>query len=249
MKLLKNLPIHTGMKQLISILLVFFFAELSAQKEQSFILSTSGRYNFAYDDTSEFYENEDRKINELDFSLSAGRKFRNNFYYGLGFAFNMWKEEWNPGVDKPFGDNVTGWTGTSSNAVSKNNVYSPLAFLQYVANLGERAQVTLSLISQYDFEKSTEVRKLFIPGQLDNTNFITHTSETESLREYFNAGLVPGFRLNLYKSFGMNVAFGSVAYRVKTAESRLPDMDIKSSRNFTMKFTPGHWRIGFHFVF
>ncbi|TVQ15194.1 MAG: hypothetical protein EA361_06285 [Bacteroidetes bacterium] len=243
------------MKHLIAILLIFCFVEVSAQKEQNFILSTNVGYNYTYEDKSEnlpvggFFLPEDKKINDLNFSMSAGRKFSSNFYYGLGFALNMRKEEWNPDVNKPYRDKETGWTSTTSNAVSENYVYSPLAFLQYVANLGERAQVTLSLISQYDFEKSTEERKLFQPGQLGDDNFITHTSRKESTREYFNAGLMPGFRMNLYKSFGLNIAFGSVAYRIKTAESRLPDMDIKASREFIVRFRPEDWRIGLHLTF
>ncbi|MFP4060912.1 MAG: hypothetical protein ACLFUC_10560, partial [Bacteroidales bacterium] len=213
-------------------------------------------YSYTYDDKADYpapggsYIPEDRKINDLDFSMSIGRKFRSNFYYGLGFALNLWQEEWNPDVNDPFRDTIHGITFSSSNAVSKNYVYSPLAYLQYVTNLGERAQVTLTLISRYDFEKATSVNKLFQPGYMgEDDNFITHTSEKESTREYFNTGLVPGFRLYLYKGFGVNIAFGSVAYRIKTAESILPDMDIKKSREFNVRFRPEDWRIGLQLAF
>lgn len=240
------------MKHLIKFLLIFCFAELSAQKEQNFILSTHVGYNYTFEDKSDnftfdFLVPGERKIQELNLSMSVGRKFRTNFYYGLGFAINWWKDEWNPNLNEPY---PAGQTGMASSSFVSNYVYSPLAYLQYFANLGGRAQLTFSLISRYDFEKTTAGYKIFQPSPLNgDDDFTIRTSERETTWEFFYTGLVPGFRLNLYKSFGMNVAFGDVAYRIKTADSRLPDMDIKKSREFNVNFRPENWRMGFYLAF
>ncbi len=239
------------MKYFVKLLLIFCFVEVSAETERNFIIISNVGYSYDYEDISEnitsgFFQTVDREIRDFDFSLSVGRKFGSDFYYGLGFGLNFWKEAWNPDLNKPDQNYVHGWA-----SLRKDYVYSPLAYLQYVANLVERAQVTLTLISRYDFEKSIEESTLFEPWTLvgGGHTFLTRTSGKESTRQYFNAGLVPGFRVNLSKTFGLNIAFGSLVYRVKTAESKLSDLDFKKAREFNMRFHPENWRVGFHFIF
>ncbi|MFN2395477.1 MAG: hypothetical protein ABR597_07290 [Bacteroidales bacterium] len=239
------------MKYLISLFLVFYFAGLSAQSEQNFILNTNIGYNYAYEDKADDYPFDmysvprDKTINNLEFSVAIGKKFKSNFYYGIGFALNLQKTEVYPGINKPYYDSEFGYYYRSYNNVFKDYVYSPLVYLQYITNLGERFKMTVTLISQYDFEKSFAKFTRYEPVSFEN--YTTSVNTDESKREYISALLVPGFKLNLYKSFGMNVSFGSMAYRIKTAESLLPD--IKKSREFAIDFKPENWTLGFHLYF
>ncbi|MFP4060913.1 MAG: hypothetical protein ACLFUC_10565 [Bacteroidales bacterium] len=261
------------MKHLIKLIFIFCFVELSAQTEQNFMLNTNLGYSYSYEDKADYstYSWEsmhlvDRKYNDFSYSVSIGRRLYTNFYYGLGIAWNTGKTEINPDADKP----LPGTTGYSAfynrtNIVIKSNVVSPLVYLQYFMNLSERMHFTLDLVSQYDFVKFTDDSYRYefepvntglpdsdptwLPGNSSLHPVITGSYNEEDDQQYFNIGIHPGFRLNVYKSFGMNVAFGSVAYRIKTAESRLPDWDFKKSREFTIKFTPENWRVGFHLAF
>lgn len=242
------------MKYLFTLFLIFSIAELSAQNEHNFILNTSLGYNYSYEDKAEnlpyggTYRLSDKEINDLKLSVAIGRKLRSNFYYGLGFSLNLRKNELNPGVNKPHYDSDFGIYFETSNSVSQWSVYSPLAYLQYNLNLSEKSRFVLTLISQYDFEKNIDEHRLFVPGMMPgNDYFTTRYNIYESKRQYFQTGLVPGFRMNIYRNFGIDFTFGSIAYRIKTAESRLPD--IKKSSEFTFGFKPENWTIGFHLYF
>lgn len=259
------------MKHLITILFIFFFIEVSAQKEQNFILSTNMGYSYKYEDKADkstfnydYIYLRDRRINDFDFSVATGKRLQTNFYYGLGIAWNRRIVEINPDFGNASFDNTSGYSVITSDykIVLKTHVVSPLVYLQYYINLSERMHFTLDLVSQYDFVKFTDdsyryefepvytglpdSKPTWLPG--NNSSLLNYHSEEDD-RQYFNIGIHPGFRLNVYKSFGINVAFGSVAYRIKTAESRLPDMDFKKSREFNVNFTPENWRVGFYLAF
>ncbi|TVQ90376.1 MAG: hypothetical protein EA393_06120 [Bacteroidetes bacterium] len=234
--------------------LIFCVAELSAQNEHNFILNTSLGYNYVYEDKAENLpagwpsQLSDKEINDFKLSVAIGRKLRSNFYYGLGFSLNLRKDEWNPGVNKPRYDSGFAISFSTSNSVSQRSVFGPLAYFQYNLNLSEKSRFMLTLISQYDFEKNVDEHRAFVPGTMPgNDYFTTHYTTYESKRQYFQTGLVPGFRMNIYRNFGLDFTLGSMAYRIKTAESRLPD--IKKSRKFAVGFKPENWTLGFHLTF
>ncbi|TVQ15193.1 MAG: hypothetical protein EA361_06280 [Bacteroidetes bacterium] len=255
------------MKYLITVLIVFCFTALHAQTEQNFILSTQIGYSYTYEDKADYstfswesMQLTDRKINDFNFSIAIGRRIHTNFYYGLGIAWNRRKTDINPNADKPLTGIAPGYSifYNRTNIVIKSNVISPLVYLQYFMRLSERMHFTLDLVSQYDFVKNSDESfrhqyEPVFPGFPKNdptlNPVIINSDKNESDQQYFNIGIHPGFRVNLYKNFGMNVAFGSVAYRIKTADSRLPDMDFKKSREFNVTFTPENWRVGFYLAF
>jgi hypothetical protein len=235
--------------------LIFFISESIAQTEHNYILNTNLGYNYAFVDkvdemTYDMYNMmlSEREINDLNLSVSMGRKLRSNFYYGLGFTLNLRKDELNPGVNKPHYESEMGVYLSSYNAVSQTSIYGPMAYFQYYFNLSERSFFTLTLISQYDFEKNVSEHRVFTPGIMPGNEYFTiNVYSSKSKRQYFKTGLVPGFRMNIYRSFGVDITMGSMAYRIKTTESRLPD--IKKSREFAIGFKPENWTIGFHLAF
>jgi len=251
------------MKYLISLLLIFSYVQLTAQSEKNFIVTTSLGYNYVYEDQTENLsvwpttQADDRKINDLKFTVAIGRKFKTNFYYGIGLSVNTLKEEVNPDY-RNFVPENTGYYQITvrGHYIMRSNVYSPMAYLQYNMDLGERFRFFIDLFGQYDFAKTTTESTVFqtglpiyfptdsLPIIPDNINFENNSTRKQ---EFLTMGIVPGLKINLYKSFGMNVTLGSMAYRIKTAESRLPD--TKKSREFSLRFTPDKWTVGIHLAF
>lgn len=242
------------MKFLIKLLLVFYAIELNAQTEQNYILNFNIGYNYAYEDKAENVpygvpvELSDKEINDLTFTFTIGRKLKSNLYCGLGVSHSLFKEELNPGVNKPRYNSEIDVYFQTSNAVSKRSTYGPMAYIQYNLNLGERIRFIVSFISQYDIEKNIQEYHIFVPGMISSDDYYTtHSTFYESDRQYFKASVVPGFRINLHKNFGIDFVFGSLGYRIKTVESRLSD--IKKSREFNVGFKPENWTAGLHLAF
>lgn len=236
------------MKHLFYLVLIFSFFELSAQTEKDFILKTSIGYNYNHNYDRDISESSGygEKINDLKFSLTSGKKLKSHFYYGLGLSYNAIKKELNPDSDVPMLSSSQSYFGASSyyNSISTSNVISPIIYLQYYTKLNERIYFTIDLYSKYDFYITKTESALYFPD-LTNYNYDKVDGyESEMKKQYFNIGIFPSLRINIYKNFGMDFTFGSVAYRIKTADSSI-NID-KKTKEFEIEFKPENWIIGFY---
>jgi hypothetical protein len=219
------------------------------------MLKTSIGYNFVHNDGNDVSNdivagsNFGEKINDLNFTVTAGKKLKSNFYYGLGLSYNTINQEVNPESDIPELSSSAYYTFVSSymNAVSKSNVISPIIYLQYYKSITERFYITFDLYSRYDFNQTITESTLYNPNISNNTYDKSSELKTEIKRQYLNFGLFPSLRVNLYKKLGMDLTFGGMEYKIKTVDSRR-DID-KKTKEFNIGFNPENWIIGFYLTF
>ena len=95
------------MKQIFYLIFIFSFIEVNAQTDKNYILRTNFGYSFSHKDMLDagaanfgwYYYGV--KNNDLNFTISGGRKLKSNFYYGLGLFYNTFSQETNPDDDIP----------------------------------------------------------------------------------------------------------------------------------------------------
>lgn len=230
-----------------TIIITLSFLQLYAQTEKNYLLRT----NFNY-----FYNHKDEldagngiipqegvygvKTNNLSFAITSARKFKTNFYYGLGFSYNLAKEEINPNSDV----SAASGSGYTSNIIIQNTItnsrtYSPLVFIQYYNNLSDRFSVAIELYSKYDFSNFKTISTLtnFLPGY-------NNISEKYHKKQYLNIGLHPSIRFDIMKNMGTELTFGLFEYKHKFKDSRMLD-DSKKTSSFQIGFKPENWLLGF----
>lgn len=242
------------MKHFFLFFLIFSIFELTAQTENNFILKTNIGYSYIHNDNGDVSSqstglNYGEKINDLNFSVTAGKNFRSHFNYGLGLSYNTIKKEVNPENDIPELNNSAVYIGAFSyvNSVETSRIISPIIYFQYYSNFSERIYITFDLYSKYDFDLTKTESTLY------NPNFIIYSYDefdqfkTEIKRQYLNVGMFPSVRINLYKNFGMDFSFGTIEYRIKTVDSRT-NIDKKTTE-FNLDFNPENWKIGFYVTF
>lgn len=240
------------MKYLVCLFFLFYcFLGLKAQTDKSIMLKTSIGYDYQHNDHGDISSDYEgpaygEKINDLKISLLAGKKLKSHFYYGLGISYNILTQEINPENDIPELDNSAGYISVSSyvNQIASSNKISPIIYFQYFTRLNDRLYISFDLYSKYDFNVTKTESILYNPNLSTYTYEKSFTSNTEIKRQYLNVGLFPSLRINLYKNFGVDLTFGSMEYRIKTADSR-QNID-KNTKEFNLGFKPENWTIGFY---
>jgi hypothetical protein len=235
-------------KVFFTIIITLSFLQLYAQTEKNYLLRT----NFNY-----FYNHKDNldagngmipqegvygvKTNNLSFAITSARKFKTSFYYGLGFSYNLAKEEINPNSDV----SAALVSGYSSNIIIQKTItcsqtYSPLIFIQYDNSLSDRFSVAIELYSKYDFSNFKTSSTL--TNGLSGYNNI---SEKFQKKQYVNIGLHPSVRFDIMKNMGTELTLGLFEYSHKFKDSRMFD-DSKKTSSFQIGFKPENWLLGFY---
>ena len=242
------------MKQLFYFIFILYFTNSYAQTEKKFILRTNFGYNFSHQDNLDSRQSVDQyypggiNTNKFNFGFTAGRKLKSNFYYGLGVFSTISKEETNPDVKFPEINGSLGFISLTSymNTVSKNSSISPVIYFQYFTNFSEKFSIAFDLYSKYTFNSNSEAGTLYLPD-IPNKQFIKSGNEIEleSNQQFINVGICPSLRFNIYKNFGMELAFGKLQYSNKISDSRKEEIDNKT-KEFEFGFKPENWLIGFY---
>ncbi|MCF8230630.1 MAG: hypothetical protein K9J27_00470 [Bacteroidales bacterium] len=215
---------------------------------------------------------------DFSVSLNLSKKFKTQFRYGIGASFNRSKKEINPESDVPEpGDGSTGWNNSYigyTNSVTQSTSFSPMAFVQYSKKLADNFSLTFDLYSRYDFVNEEVKRKLnsqtgiYVGDSIDygeiiggggiigndsigNGNGIpvsSLNSEQTTEKHYFNLGLIPSFRYQMFDNAGVDFSFGLLQYRHKVKDSRNDQAENRTSE-FRTSFAPENWTIGFWMTF
>lgn len=227
---------------------------LNAQTDKNFILRTNFGYSYSHKDrldagngiaSSGYYG---QINNDFTVDFRAGKKLKSNFYYGLGFSYNALKQEINPEEDIPDFDSSSGYTIKIENyfqGVSTSKTYSPVIFFQYYFNITDRFFVSIDAYSRYDYRISKSESNYNTLQYIDSTFVVTNSSYFESTKQYLSFGICPSLRFSIIKNLGIEFIFGSLEYKQKLSDSRLPD-DIKNTNEFIFGFKPENWLIGFY---
>ena len=241
------------MKLFIYPLLILSFLKINAQTEKNYIIKTNLGYKYNHDDKLDLSTNPSsfdygKKTNDLKSSLTVGRKLNNKFYYGVGLSYNLIKTELNPESDVPassFNPASAVITMVSYyNEINSNHIISPLIYFQYFMNLNERFSLTIDLVTKYDFSVTKGENTLYLPDIYTYSYYAGATYSSEVKKQFFNIGIFPSLRVNIYKNFGMDLTIGYANYKIKTNDSRL-DLN-KKSKEFDIDFKPENWNIGFY---
>jgi hypothetical protein len=168
-------------------------------------------------------------LNNWNFNFSGGKSFKSNYYFGLGFFFDLSKKEFKTGSNVP---NI-------NYSVLTNKVIGPLIFFQYFTQISDRFTIAIELNSKYYFNQENGKTKTLYPGIPRNS----FQRETEIIKQNISFGLLPSLRYNIVKNFGLELTFGLFAYKQKLNVNPDIDPEIKT-KGFVMDFKPDKWLIG-----
>ncbi len=241
------------MRYIYFLIFVFSTIGLNAQTNKNYIVRTNFGYHYNHNDLLDSKRDNFNQVNfgeimhELNFTVSGGKSFKENFYYGLGLSSNYTKHEINPDSDRPEIPDNSGMVSMTSyyNSISIDNSLSPMIFIQYFYNITERFSIAIELNSKYDFNKNI-TKSLHYNPDISNYSYVKGNEyKTEVKKQYLNIGVQPSLRLDISKNVGLEFIIGSIMYNQKIKDTRYNNAD-KKTKEFDINFKPENWLIGFY---
>ncbi|PIQ28420.1 MAG: hypothetical protein COW63_14815 [Bacteroidetes bacterium CG18_big_fil_WC_8_21_14_2_50_41_14] len=251
------------MKQTLILFLFLCFINLNAQTEKKYLVLSDFGYNYIHKDATDLYYSGQSSIygeitREVTLNLSIARKFKSNFYYGIGFRYHNSKKVSNPDGDIPKNSNNTGYASyiITYQATTIDKSSSPYLFVEYFTHLTNWLTFSIDLYSKYNFTNVVTNQKLqkvnttlfdsISPGHGDVGGFliIDHANSEKKIQS-LHIGLQPSFRFAVFKNMGISFSFGQIEYNTKIKDSRRTDTD-QMTKSFSMGFSPANWLLGFY---
>jgi hypothetical protein len=208
------------MRLILSLIFIVSLIELNAQTDKNYILRTNFGYKYNHKDILDDIPGYFGTINnDLIINLSAAKKLKTNFYYGLGLIYNVSKSEINPDSDVPKYDSSQSYGYISrrsyNNTTISDNIISPIVFIQYFMQASDRVSIAMELYLKYDFVKNSTNHIWYSPA-----NVFVDEYKTKVQKQYINLGINPTLRFYIVRNFGMEFTFGLFEYQSKVKDSR-----------------------------
>jgi len=251
------------MKKLLTLILACSFVLTFAQSEKNFLLKADVGYFYKHQVGNEsatgitqFYGQINRDFN---MSFSAARKFKSNFYFGLGLQYRHQKTVINPEEDLPdFTPNGSGYVTMYliASYTTTERTVSPFVYVEYKKELTPWMALSLDLYSQYGYTLSRNENKDNIQQIVVNDTtpgnpyweydivFSSNTTQSEQKKQMLYVGLTPSIRFLVLKNAGISLSFGKIEYATKTKDTHAPD-DKGKNNSFDLSFSPSNWKLGF----